>query len=100
MAILINRTNHAIFFGSTMLVPARPTEVVGKLTDIKKQYPGIASAMTKGLIESVTAKAAAEALSELASKTLEEIQAYAKEKGIDLTGKTTKEEMLAAVSGV
>ena len=56
--------------------------------------------MTNGLIESVTAKAAAEALSELASKTLEEIQAYAKEKGIELTGKTTKEEMLAAVSGV
>ncbi len=99
MAILINRTNHAIFLGATMLVPARPVEV-GKITDIKKMYPDVAKAMADGLVESVTAKEAATAMAELEAKTVAEIQAYAKEKGIDLSGKATKEDMLAAISGV
>lgn len=99
MAILINHTQRAIFFGQTMLVPAHPTEV-GNLTTIRKTYPDISDAISAGDIEKLTTKEAAAAVAELEDKTVEEIQEYAKEHGIDLTGKETKEEMLDAVSGV
>lgn len=99
MAILINRTQRAIFFGQTMLVPARPTEV-GNLTAIRKAYPAIVDAISAGDIEKLTTKEAVAAINDLENKTVEEIQAYAKEHGIDLTGKETKEDMLDAVSGV
>ena len=93
MAILINRTQRAIFFGQTMLVPAR-------LTAIRKAYPAIVDAISAGDIEKLTTKEAVAAINDLENKTVEEIQAYAKEHGIDLTGKETKEDMLDAVSGV
>lgn len=50
MVTLINRTQRAIFFGRTMLVPARPTEV-DDLTIIQQAYPAIADAITAGKIE-------------------------------------------------
>lgn len=96
--ILLNKTSRAVLFGGNLLIPLKPTTVDGKLSDVKKTYPGIATMLDSGDIETLTKAAAAEAEKDLAAKTIEELQAYAKEQGIGLVGTaSTKEDILAAI---
>ncbi|WP_302485744.1 Rho termination factor N-terminal domain-containing protein [uncultured Megasphaera sp.] len=95
--ILLNKTSHAVLFGGTLLIPLKPTTIDGKLSDVKKMYPGITAMLNSGDIETLTKAAAAEAEKDLAAKTIEELQAYAKEQGIDLGNASTKEDIMAAI---
>jgi hypothetical protein len=95
--ILLNKTSRAVLFGGNLLIPLKPTTVEGKVSDVKKTYPGIAAMLDNGEIETLTKAAAAEAEKDLAAKTIEELQSYAQEKGIEVGNASTKEAILAAI---
>ena len=53
--------------------------------------------MDNGIVKIISEDEAAAAEYSLASKTLDQLRAYAAEKGIDLTGLTKKDDIVAAI---
>lgn len=95
--ILLNRTEHAIMLGDVLLIPAKPCKVPGTLKSLKDKYPALADYLTGGAVESITSAAAQQALSDLEAKTIDELKRYAENNDVDLAGKTTKDDIIAAI---
>lgn len=95
--ILLNHTEHAIVLGDVLLIPAKPCKVLGTLKSLKDKYPALVDYITDGAIESITSAAAQQALSDLEAKTIDELKQYASNNNVDLSGKTTKDDIVAAI---
>lgn len=95
--ILINNSERAVIFGGTILIPSRPCDVNGTSADLKNTYPVLKGLMDNGIVKIISEDEAAAAEDSLASKTLDQLRAYAAEKGIDLTGLTKKDDIVAAI---
>lgn len=97
MTNLINMTQHAIVYGSILLIPAKPVKVPETVKELKEKYPALAKALDNGTLKAVTNAQAKEAEADLAKKTIEELTAYAASQGISLNGATKKDDILAAI---
>ena len=95
--ILINHSDRAVVFGGTILIPAKPCEVDGSSAELKKLYPSLKEKFEAGTIQVASEEEAAEAETNLADQTIEQLKAYAAEKGIDITGLTKKDDIVAAI---
>lgn len=95
--ILLNHTEHAIMLGDVLLIPAKPCKVPGTLKSLKDKYPALADYITDGEVESITSAAAQQALSDLEAKTIDELKQYAANNNVDLSGKATKDDIVAAI---
>lgn len=95
--ILINHSDRAVIFDGTILIPAKPCKVDGTSADLKKLYPSLKEKFTVGTIEVLSEEEAAAAETTLTDQTVEQLKAYAADKGIDITGLTKKDDIVAAL---
>lgn len=83
--------------GDVLLIPAKPCKVPGTLKSLKDKYPALADYITDGAVKSITSVAAQQALSDLEAKTIDELKQYAANNNVDLSGKDTKDDIVAAI---
>lgn len=98
MTILLNTTQHAMVYGSILLIPAKPVEVKETEDELKTLYPALKKAMNNGVLKVITKAEAKRAEKDLNTQTIEELKAYATSHDIDLTGVTKKDDILAVIS--
>ncbi len=97
MTILLNTTQHAIVYGSILLIPAKPVEVEENEVELKEKYPALRRALENGTLKAVTKTQAERAEKALTANTIEELKQFAENNNIDLTGLTKKDDIIDAI---
>lgn len=87
MAYFINNTRRAVTVGKYLFIPGKSV-VVNDASELKKLYPQFAAMVEHGEISELSKTAAKKQESAFEARSLEQLKAKAKEKGINVTGMT------------
>lgn len=93
--VLLNKTAHAIIFGSTVIVPAKPLKVDFAKADLEKV--GLSKYIDSGDVEIITQAEAKKIEKKFEEQSAAELRAYAKEHDIKIPFGSSKAEIIAAI---
>ncbi len=93
---IVNKTEHIVAVGGTLLVPAKPVEI-SNFNELTKRYPTFAEMVANGEIEKVSEEEAAIMAEELEKQTVEGLKEFARNRGIAIDGLKKKADIVDAI---